>query len=83
MEQQQTFDLIDFDYFEGVAAGGIAIYHLDPARDVVVNSYICPSWPDSSLVVGSPNRFFNGAMVTYSGSGGAVQNNGEDLRSDP
>jgi len=76
MEQQQTFDLIDFDYYVDANA---TTYHLDSARDVVVNSYICPSWPDPSLVVGSLNSFSNGALVTYSGSGGAVQNNGEDL----
>lgn len=71
MEQQQAFDLIDFEYARG------SLPWDDPARDVVVAAYICPSWPDDKLISSSKPGFEYelGAIVTYTGNGGAVTPN--------
>lgn len=76
MEEQPTFDRIDFDYFKHSAR-----YYDDPARDTVISTYICPSWPYTRVTTTAPNNFeyLLGALVTYSGIGGAVRNRGEVL----
>ena len=71
MEQQQVYDQIDFEY------ENFNIPWDDPIKDAVVNIFICPSWPDDRLVVTSDPGFDyeRGAIVTYTGNGGAVTNN--------
>lgn len=71
MEEQQVYDVIQFDY--GVAAGTSSNPYDDPAKNVVIDAYICPSWPDATVHAGSQGAlgYENGALVTYAGVGGA------------
>lgn len=71
MEQQQAYDIIDFDYANAPLPWD------DPARDAVVTAYICPSWPDEKVITSSRPGFDYelGAIVTYAGNGGAVTAN--------
>lgn len=68
MEQQQAYDLIDFEYANSPVPWD------DPARDAVVSAFICPSWYDEKLITSSKPGFEYelGAVVTYTGNGGAV-----------
>ena len=68
MEQQQVFDQIDFEYALNPTPWN------DPTRDAIVSAYVCPSWPDESVILSSrPGYEYElGAIVTYSGNGGAV-----------
>ena len=65
-EDASTFNQIRLD-FTGNATD-------DPARDIVVSSYICPSYPHPRVTTTSSGAasYENGAMVTYAGNGGAV-----------
>jgi prepilin-type N-terminal cleavage/methylation domain-containing protein len=72
MEEQATHDLIQYDKNDPADA------FLDPARDMVVQAYVCPSWPDTVVIVdGTPSQI--GALVTYAGSGGAITSDDPDL----
>jgi len=64
-EEKSAFDMVRFD-FSGNALD-------DPARNVVVSSYICPSYPHPKVTTTQTGAFDyeNGAMVTYAGCGGA------------
>lgn len=76
MEEQQTYDLVDFDYYEN----GRGPFD-GPERDLVIDAFICPEWPDSR-VTGSVQpglEYQLGAVNTYTGVGGAVRNQGEEL----
>ncbi len=65
IEQQQVYDKIQFDQTNSPTAFD------DPVREIVVPSYICPSWQDEKVIRGgTPSR--NGALVTYAGIGGAI-----------
>lgn len=66
IEEQATYDQIVFDYSGSPFT--------DPAANAVVESYICPSWPDAKIQPTSPPGFEYqiGALITYSGSGGAA-----------
>ncbi len=65
IEQQQVYDQIQFQVTSSSAAFD------DPVRDIVIPSYICPSWQDEKVIRGStPSR--NGALATYAGIGGAI-----------
>ncbi len=74
MEEQATYDRIVFDYYDKSVS-----FDNDPARDAVISSYICPSWPHSPVVTNAVNAYEKGALVTYSGVGGAIRNRGETL----
>ncbi|MAT70415.1 MAG: general secretion pathway protein GspG [Planctomycetaceae bacterium] len=65
MEQEPLYNQINFDYTG-------APWDNEPARDVVVASYICPSWTDPAVIVGGRYDYQNGALVTYNGVGGAL-----------
>ena len=67
-EEQQIFDQIKFDYT------GSAL--VDPARNQIVSSYICPSYPHPKVMTSSPIDYENGAEITYAGCGGAQPANG-------
>lgn len=72
MEEQAIHDAIEFGKNDPADA------FLDPARDAIVQAYICPSWPDTVVITdGTPSQ--NGALVTYAGSGGAITSNDPDL----
>lgn len=76
MEQQSAYDLVDFDYYkDGVS------YLEDPARDHLVEVYSCPSWPFDRVNQSAPPNYEYrlGALVTYTGVAGAIQNRGEKL----
>ncbi|MEQ8847726.1 DUF1559 domain-containing protein [Botrimarina sp.] len=78
MEEQQTYDLIQFDYgTDGVPNNPFA----DPARNQVVTAFICPSWPDPAVYAAAPAGFEyeNGALVTYAGVGGAANSTDVNL----
>lgn len=68
MEQSAIYDQIQFDY--GVTPGTTNNPFDDPARNQVVEAYICPSWIDPK-VSGSGFDYQQGALVTYTGNGGA------------
>lgn len=67
MEQQNTYDQIDFNYYDFGRDPND-----DPAKNLVVPAFICPSWPDESVVESSPFDYKEGALVTYAGVGGAT-----------
>lgn len=71
MEEQQVYDQVQFDY--GVTAGTTTNPYDDPARDVVVAAYVCPSWQDPAVHTGASAAlgYQNGALVTYAGCGGS------------
>lgn len=72
IEEQQIYDLIQFEVTSTPTAFD------DPVRDLVVPSYVCPSWQHPQVIRGlSPTR--NGAIVTYSGSGGAITSDDVNL----
>ena len=64
-EEKQIFDQIVFDYTGSPLT--------DPARNQVVTSYICPTYPHPKITTTSVGAadYENGAMVTYGGCGGA------------
>jgi prepilin-type N-terminal cleavage/methylation domain-containing protein len=64
MEQQAIYSQIQFKYTDAYA---------DPAKNVVVNSFICPDWMDPVLAAGT-NGYDVGAIVTYNGVSGATVN---------
>ncbi|MCA9235830.1 MAG: DUF1559 domain-containing protein [Planctomycetales bacterium] len=65
MEQEPLFDQINFNYTG-------APWDNEPAKDVVVSAYLCPSWTDPAVMTGALYDYQNGALVTYSGVGGAL-----------
>ncbi len=71
MEEQATFDQIQFDYGEnGVPNNPFG----DPSKFSVVSGFVCPSWSFPSIFDEAPSGFEyqNGALVTYAGNGGAA-----------
>jgi prepilin-type N-terminal cleavage/methylation domain-containing protein len=76
MEEQAVYDIVDFDYYSASLS-----FAQDPARDKLVESYICPGWPDPRVTSSAPAdyEYQLGAALTYTGVGGAVQNDGEKL----
>ncbi len=78
MEEQAVYDQIIFDYYDR----GLPFYD-DPVREIVVTSYVCSSYPDPPIVPRSANNYEYewGAIVTYSGVGGAVRSANQPLTS--
>lgn len=76
MEQQNAFDLMVLDYYDKGQT-----YFSDPARDFLIDAYACTSWPyEKVTLTTAPNYEYRlGAIVTYTGVGGAIQNRGEIL----
>ena len=76
MEQANIYDRMDFNYVKTNASP-----YADPTRDVVVESYVCPSWPDPKVTgqVAPGFEYQQGAVNTYTGIAGAVRNRGELL----
>jgi prepilin-type N-terminal cleavage/methylation domain-containing protein len=68
MEESATYDIIEFRYFTTGKA-----FNQDPARDVLIHAYICPSFPDPKVMPSpQPQDYMIGAMCTYSGISGAI-----------
>jgi prepilin-type N-terminal cleavage/methylation domain-containing protein len=67
MEQQDVYQRIDFDYTGNPYA--------DPARDVVISAYVCPSWTDPAVSKPGQYGYDEGALTTYNGIGGATVDN--------
>jgi prepilin-type N-terminal cleavage/methylation domain-containing protein len=78
MEEQAAFDTVNFDYYLDTPKPP---YYEDPARDLVIEAYVCPDWSDSKVKGDAlPNYEYElGAVCTYTGVGGAVRNMGEKL----
>ncbi len=76
MEEQAIYDQIVFDYYDR----GLAYYD-DPAREAIIPSYVCSSFPNSPVVPRGPDHYDYqwGALVTYSGVGGAVRSSNQEL----
>lgn len=76
MEQGNIYDQIIFDYYKQGKQ-----YYEDPARDTLIESYACPSWPDAKVTLSAASgyEYQLGAVNTYTGVGGAVRNRGELL----
>lgn len=77
MEEQAVHDVLEFDYFTKSGRQ----YFQDPARDQVVEAYVCPDWSDPKVIGSAPPgyEYQLGAICTYTGVGGAVRNKGELL----
>lgn len=77
MEEQAAYDTLELDYYNTSGRQ----YYQDPARDLIVEGYICPNWQDSRVTGTAPPGFEYqlGAVCTYTGVGGAVRNQGEVL----
>lgn len=75
-EESAVYATIDFKYYLSGRP-----YYNDPARDKVVPMFLCPDWPDAPVITTAASGFEyqRGALVTYSGVGGAVRNRGEEL----
>jgi prepilin-type N-terminal cleavage/methylation domain-containing protein len=64
MEQQSVYNQLVFEYTGSP--------YVDPARDIPVPSYLCPSWTDPTIVTGAVNGYEDGALITYQGVSGAT-----------
>ncbi len=77
-QKRGIFTLI-LPYFDEASTANLVVYDFtgnalnDPARNVVVSSYICPTYPHPKITTTSAGAasYENGAMVTYAGCGGA------------
>jgi prepilin-type N-terminal cleavage/methylation domain-containing protein len=76
MEGQSAYNQILFDWKK---AGKTTPYD-DPAKDVVVDAFICPAWPDQQVIGSAPTglEYELGALVTYAGVGGYVFDENRD-----
>ena len=76
MEQQAAYNLQERAYYNAGKP-----YYNDPARDHLVETYVCPSWPYDRVNLTAPANYEYrlGALVTYAGVAGAIQNRGEKL----
>ncbi len=63
MEHQNVYDRIDRDGDPWNS----------PERFTRIPEFICPTYPGPSLIEDSPTSYFNGAMTTYQGVGGAIR----------
>jgi len=70
MEGQTVYSQVVFDF----AAKGRA-FNDDPTRDVVIDGFICPSWPDVKATTSAPAgyEYQIGALATYAGLAGAAR----------
>jgi prepilin-type N-terminal cleavage/methylation domain-containing protein len=70
IEGQSTYSQIIFDYKKAGRP-----YFEDPARDVVIEAFVCPAWPDARVTTAAaPNYEYQlGALATYSGVAGAIR----------
>jgi prepilin-type N-terminal cleavage/methylation domain-containing protein len=70
MEEGAVYDKIDFAYY----TAGRQFYQ-DPVRDIVIQAFICPDWPDAKVVDQTastpPYEYQWGALCTYAGVAGA------------
>lgn len=71
MEQQAAYNLQDRDFYTTSTP-----YYNDPARDHLVETYICPSWPYDRVNQSAAQNFEYrlGAMVNYAGIAGTIPN---------
>jgi len=65
IEQGSIFDRINFNY-TGLPWAN------EPAKDMLVSAYVCPSWNDPPIITDGQYDYQNGALVTYNGVGGAL-----------
>ncbi len=83
MEEQATYDQIIFNYGENGTPNNP---YTDPAANIVVDAFVCPSWTNPKVKTDAQRNFEyqNGALATYAGVGGALTagSNPEDLLSD-
>ncbi len=70
MEQQAAFNLQDRDFYNSSVT-----YFSDPARDHLIETYSCPSWPFDRVNSTAPPNFEYrlGALVHYAGVAGAIR----------
>lgn len=73
-EENTTAELVDYDYQLPGAPFS------DPARDVLISAYICPSYEGIAVNGGAPpaEGYKNGALVTYTGVAGVDIENQQD-----
>jgi prepilin-type N-terminal cleavage/methylation domain-containing protein len=76
IEGQTTYNQLVLDYKKA----GRQVFD-DPAKDVVIESFMCPAWPDAKVTESAQPGFEYqlGALSSYSGVAGAVRNRGETL----
>jgi prepilin-type N-terminal cleavage/methylation domain-containing protein len=76
IEGQNAYNQLVFDFTKK----GRQVYD-DPAKDIVVDSFVCPSWQDAKATTSAPAgyEYQIGALSTYSGIAGAIRNRGEKL----
>ena len=70
IEGQSAYNQLIFDYKKAGKP-----YFEDPARDVVIDAFFCPAWPDAKVTTSAlPNYEYQlGALATYSGVAGAIR----------
>ena len=64
MEQQAVYNQLQLKYTGSP--------YVDPARDIPIPSYLCPSWIDAPVISGAVNGYEDGALITYNGVSGAT-----------
>jgi prepilin-type N-terminal cleavage/methylation domain-containing protein len=69
MEEGSTYDKIEFNYYSTPGRQ----YYQDTVRDVVIQAFICPDFPDAKVTpqLPSPYEYQAGALCTYAGVAGA------------
>ena len=71
MEENAIYDRIEFAYFNPPSRQ----FYDDPVRDIVIQAFICPSFPDAKIVdqtsTTPPYNYQWGALCTYAGVAGA------------
>lgn len=69
LEQSNIYDQLILDYRDTGQQ-----YFEDPVRDVVINTFVCPAWPDEKVGLSADANYEYelGAIATYAGVGGAL-----------
>jgi prepilin-type N-terminal cleavage/methylation domain-containing protein len=78
IEGQTAYNQVIFDY----KTAGKQFYD-DPARDIVIDAFTCPAWPDPKVMQSAPAgyEYQLGAISTYSGIAGAVRDANDTINS--
>ncbi len=71
MEEDAVYNQVNFNYWVAPKKN----YTDDPARDIVIDAYICPDWQYERVFSNAPTgyEYENGAVCTYAGVAGTPQ----------
>ncbi len=70
MEEDAVYNQVNFNYYLPPKK----IYYDDPARDIVIDAYICPDWQNDRVFGSVPPgyEYELGAMCSYAGVAGVI-----------